>query len=185
MVARGPGGQDALAERKGAMVLTALAMFHARLGNADAAARQLRHCAATDFAVLPRNILWLPGMVMLADAATWLRDTEAAARIRDHLEPLSGRTARGAFNALWPIDVALAQLCVVLGHHDRALAYLDGAARICERENVVADRVRIALYRAWALRDAGETVDAGPAVAAAEASPCAGVAREARLMGLT
>ena len=107
-------------------------------------------------------------MVMLADAATWLRDADAAARIRELLEPVSGRTPWNAFTALWPIDIALAQLCVVLGEHARAHEYLDAAERTCERNDLVAHRVRVALYRAWALRDAGEAVDAGPALAAAE-----------------
>ncbi len=163
---------------------TALAMFHARLGNVDEARSHLRTFTESDFAGLPRNVHWSAGMVMLADAATWLRDADAAARMRDLLEPVSGRTAWHAFTALWPIDVSLAQLCVVLGDHARAHTHLDAAERICERENLVAHRVRVALYRAWALRDAGEAVDAGPALAAADASSCAGVAREARLMGL-
>ena len=100
----------------------ALAMFHARLGEADEARRHLRHFTETDFATLPRITHWFPGMVMLADAATWLRDADAAARIRELLEPVSGRTAWNVFTALWPIDIALAQLCVVLGDHARAHA---------------------------------------------------------------
>ena len=162
----------------------ALAMFHARLGNLDEARRHLRPFTESDFAILAHNAHWSPAMVMLADAATWLGYADAAARMRDLLKPLSERTAWHAFTALWPIDVALAQLSVVLGEHDRAHAYLDAAERLCERENLVAHRVRVALYRAWALRDAGKGVDARPALAAADASPCAGVAREARLMGL-
>ena len=75
--------------------------------------------------------------------------------MRDLLEPVSGRTAWHAFTALWPIDVALAQLCVVLGDHTRAHAYLDAVERICERENLAAHRARVALYRVWALRDGG------------------------------
>ena len=162
-----------------------LAMLQARVGNADEARRHLSYFTEDDFAVLPRNMQWVVGLVMLADAATWLRDTDAAVRIRRLLEPVSGHTPWGAtFTALWPNDIALAQLCVVLGDHARAHAYLDAAERICERENLVAHRVRVALYRVWALRDAGEAVDARPALAAADASPCAGVAREARLMGL-
>ena len=162
-----------------------LAMLQARVGNADEARRHLSYFTEDDFAVLPRNMQWVVGLVMLADAATWLRDTDAAVRIRRLLEPVSGHTPWGAtFTALWPNDIALAQLCVVLGDHARAHAYLDAAERICQRENLVAHRVRVALYRVWALRDAGEAVDARPALAAADASPCAGVAREARLMGL-
>jgi DNA-binding SARP family transcriptional activator len=162
-----------------------LAMLQARVGNVDEARRHLSHFTDDDFAVLPRNMQWVLGLVMLADAATWLRDTDAAVRIRRLIEPLSGHTPWGAtFTALWPNDIALAQLCVVLGDYARAHAYLDAAERICEREKLVAHRARVALYRAWALRDAGEAVDARPALAAADASPCAGVAREARLMGL-
>ncbi len=162
-----------------------LAMLQARVGNVDEARRHLSYFTEDDFAVLPRNMQWVLGLVMLADAATWVRDTDAAVRIRRLLEPLSGHTPWGAtFTALWPNDIALAQLCVVLGDHVAAHAYLDAAERTCERNDLVAHRVRVALYRAWALRDAGESVDAGPALAAAETSPCAGVAREARLMGL-
>ena len=167
------------------VVRARLAMLHARVGNVDEARRHLSYFTADDFAVLPRNMQWVLGLVMLADAATWLRDTDAAVRIRRLLEPLSGHAPWGAtFTAIWPNDVALAQLCVVLGDHTRAHAYLDAAERICERENLVAHRVRVALYRAWARRDAGEAVDTRPALAAADASPCAGVAREGRLMGL-
>jgi hypothetical protein len=177
---RAIGGPTALS-----VLRARLAMLQARVGNVDQARRHLSHFTEDDFAVLPRNMQWVLGLVMLADAATWLRDTDAAVRIRRLLEPLSGHTPWGAtFTALWPNDIALAQLCVVLGDHARAHAYLDAAERVCERENLVAHRVRVALYRAWALRDAGEAVDARPALAAADASPCAGVAREARLMGL-
>lgn len=183
---RGIATLKALVERTGGIAMhgTALAMFQARLGHVDEGRRHLRHFTETHFATLPRVIHWFPGMVMLADAATWLRDADAAARIRELLEPVSGRTAWNAFTALWPVDIALAQLSVVLREHARAHEYLDAAERTCERNDLVAHRVRVALYRAWALRDAGEAVDAGPALAAAETSPCAGVAREARLMGL-
>ncbi|MEA2246223.1 MAG: hypothetical protein QOH46_752, partial [Solirubrobacteraceae bacterium] len=176
----------ALSERMGwvAAFRAALAMFYARVGHVDEARPHLRYFTETQFATLPRVPHWGPGMVMLADAATWLHDAEAAASIRELLHPVSGRTPWNVFTALWPIDIALAQLCVVLGDHARAHAYLDAAERLCERENLVAHRVRVALYRAWALRDAGEAVDARAALAAADASPCAGVAREARLMGL-
>ena len=184
---RGVATLKALVERTGgfAMHRAALAMLHARLGHVDVGRRELRHFTETHFATLPRTGHWFPGMVMLADAATWLRDADAATRIRELLEPVSGRTAWNMFTALWPIDIALAQLSVVLGEHARAHEYLDAAERTCERNDLAAHRVRVALYRAWALRDAGETVNARPALAAAETSPCAGVAREARLMGLT
>ena len=182
----GAASLKALAERAGWIPAfrAAVTMFHARLGEEDDGRGHLRHFTEADFANLPRVIHWFPGMVMLADAATWLRDAAAAGRIRELLEPVSGRTPWNAFTALWPIDIALAQLSVVLGEHARAHEYLDAAERTCERNDLVAHRVRVALYRAWALRDAGEAVDAGPALAAADASPCAGVAREARLMGL-
>ena len=182
----GVASLKALAERAGWIPAfrAAVAMFHARLGEEDEGRAHLRHFTEADFANLPRVIHWFPGMVMLADAATWLRDAGAAARIRELLEPVSGRTPWNAFTALWPIDIALAQLSVVLGEHARAHEYLDAAERTCERNDLVAHRVRVALYRAWALRDAGETVDAGAALAAAETSPCPGIAREARLMGL-
>lgn len=184
---RGVATLKALVERTGgfAMYRAALAMFGARLGHVDLGRRELRPFTETHFATLPATAHWFPGMVMFADAATWLRDADAAARIRELLEPVSGRTAWSVFTALWPIDIALAQLCVVLGDHARAHAYLDAAEEICQRNNLPAHRVRVELYRAWALRDAGEPVDVGPALAAADASPCAGVAREARLMGLT
>ena len=182
----GVASLKALAERAGWIPAfrAAVTMFHARLGEEAEGRGHLRHFTEADFANLPRVIHWFPGMVMLADAATWLRDADAAARIRELLEPVSGRTPWNAFTALWPIDIALAQLSVVLGEHARAHELLDAAERTCERNDLVAHRVRVALYRAWALRDAGEATDVGPALAAAEASPCAGVAREARLMGL-
>ncbi len=183
---RGVATLKPLVERTGGFPMhrAALAMLQARLGEVDVGRRQLRHFTEMDFATLPRTAHWHPGMVMLADAASWLRDADAAARIRELLEPVSGRTAWSVFTALWPIDIALAQLCVVLGDYARAHAYLDAAEETCERNDLLAHRVRVELYRAWALRDAGESVDAGPALAAADASPCAGVAREARLMGL-
>ncbi len=183
---RGVATLKPLVERTGRFPMhrAALAMLQARLGEVDVGRRELRHFTEMDFATLPRTAHWFPGMVMLADAASWLRDADAAARIRELLEPVSGRTAWSVFTALWPIDIALAQLCVVLGDHARAHDYLDAAEETCERNDLPAHRVRVELYRAWALRDAGETVDAGPAVAAAETSPCAGIAREARLMGL-
>jgi DNA-binding SARP family transcriptional activator/tetratricopeptide (TPR) repeat protein len=183
---RGVATLKPLVERTGGFPMhrAALAMLQARLGEVDVGRRELRHFTDMDFATLPRTAHWSPGMVMLADAATWLRDADAAARIRERLEPVSGRTAWSVFTALWPIDIALAQLSVVLGEHARAHEYLDAAERTCERNDLVVHRVRVALYRAWALRDAGERVDAGLALAAAETSPCAGVAREARLMGL-
>jgi tetratricopeptide (TPR) repeat protein len=182
----GVGTVKALSERMGwiAAFRTILAMFHARLGHVDEARLHLRHFTEARFATLPRVIHWGPGMVMLADAATWLRDAEAATSIRELLEPVTGRTPWNAFTALWPIDIALAQLSVVLGDHARAHTYLDAAEETCRRNDVPAHRVRVELYRAWALREAGEAVDARPALAAADASPCAGLAREARLMGL-
>ena len=184
---RGVALLESLLEQKPGMTAhrAALAMFQARLGHTDEARRQLQRFTDDDFATLPGAVLSGAGMVMLADTATWLRDTGAAARIRELLEPVSGRTAWNAFTALWPNDIALAQLSVVLGDHAAAHAYLDAAEELCEREDLVAHRVRVALYRAWALREAGETADASTAVADADASPCPGVAREARLMGLT
>ena len=101
------------------MYRASLAMFHARLGNAGEAREQLRQFTDSDFSILTRSNRWAAGMVMLADAATWLGDAEAAASILELLAPVAGRTAWPVI-ALWPIDLALAQLCVVLGDHPGA-----------------------------------------------------------------
>ena len=127
-------------------------------------ARHLRHFTEADFANLPRIIHWFPGMVMLADAATWLRDADAAARIRELLEPVSGRTPWNAFTALWPIDIALAQLSVVLGR-----ARPRPRVSRCRRADLRAQRPRRppgagrAVPGVGAARR-GEAVDAGSAL---------------------
>lgn len=165
-----------------------LAMFHARLGHEAEARRYLREFTDTDFEILPRNAAWASGMMLLADAATRLADVAAATRMRELLTPVAGRTAWASLAALWPNDLALAQLCVVLEDHEAAQGHLDAAADMCDRCDLPYHRVRVALHRAWAARAAGRAAEADElataALPAARALEGEGVMREAVLMGL-
>lgn len=165
-----------------------LAMLHARLGQEAQARHHLHAFTSSDFSILPRNIQWTAGMVMLADAAMHLSDLDAAARIRELLVPVSGRTAWAAFTALWPVDLALAQLSVVLGEEEDAVCYLDAAASLCEELELPQHRVRVALHRAWAARRFGrpdESRDiASRALPAARGLAGRGPLREVGLLGL-
>ncbi|MGH9184924.1 MAG: BTAD domain-containing putative transcriptional regulator, partial [Acidimicrobiales bacterium] len=132
-----------------------LAMMLARCGRHDEARGELEAFTETDFALMPRDVQWAAGMVTLADAVTHLDDAETARRLRPLLVPLSGRTLWQASVCLWPIDLALGQLAVVVGDHESARRHLGAAEATCVRCKTPIHLARCKVHQAWALSRAG------------------------------
>ena len=81
---------------------TCLAWAYAQAGRLDAARAELEALRRDDFALLPRDVNFDPGLAMLAHAAAELGDAELAAEIEPHLRPLRrllGRVRGRLFDA--------------------------------------------------------------------------------------
>jgi DNA-binding CsgD family transcriptional regulator len=118
----------------GGVAEAALALAYANDGRAADAAAVLDRLVDVDFSAFPRNLLWLPTLVMLADAAEGAGGASGAAgaaagqRIGELLEPYSGRIANLPQAVFGPIDLALAQAARAAGDHERAERFAAKAA---------------------------------------------------------
>jgi tetratricopeptide (TPR) repeat protein len=90
---------------------------------------------ADDFAIVPRDAMWPPTLVIVAWAADHLRDTATAARLYRDLLPLAGQhvTIGAGSVYLGAIDHVLGLLAATAGDSDAAVAHLEVAVADYER----------------------------------------------------
>lgn len=143
----------------------ALATAYATLGRTREAERQFDWVARDDFAALPRDLNWLPTMVVLADAAVALDDAVRARLVYDRLLPHAGElfffaveAAPGSVVSLW-----LGELATTMRRHAEALDWLRHAAQVHATMNAPLLDQYWALAQARLLLAQG-TPDAGAAV---------------------
>jgi class 3 adenylate cyclase len=116
----------------------------ARSGDAELARLELERFAGEDFSAIPRDINWLPGMSLLAEAVSMIGDTDRAPRVYEELRPYEGRVVvvgRGTLCA-GPVDRVLGMLAQTMGRTDDAERHLGNAVEIATR---MGDRPDVAL----------------------------------------
>jgi DNA-binding SARP family transcriptional activator/tetratricopeptide (TPR) repeat protein len=110
------------------------AHLEAELGNSGAARAALEELAADGFAALPFDEEWLVGMCLLAEAATWLGDSERASAIHALLLPYADRIAVSYPEiALGCVARYLGLAATAAGRGDDAEAHLRHAIEVDER----------------------------------------------------
>jgi hypothetical protein len=134
-----------------AVVEAALALAYTSAGQSDAASALLDRFVAADFASFPKNLLWLPTMAMLADAAEGAGHAAAGSRLTALLEPYSGRVANVPQAVFGPIDMAIAQAALAASDFARAerfAALAADASRLRKTPILLArELVRVAVAR--------------------------------------
>ncbi|MCH8919893.1 MAG: hypothetical protein IIA23_04200, partial [Chloroflexi bacterium] len=68
-----------------------LALIHSQLGREAEARREFERLAGNEFADLPRDENWLPGLCLLCSVCAFLGDTRRAASLYDLLLPYAGQ----------------------------------------------------------------------------------------------
>ena len=108
--------------------------LNTRAGRHAAARNELAALVANDCAAIPRSDDWLPALVLLADAATELKDTAAGAILERLLTPYEDRIASFFVGSapLGPIAHSLGRLQSMLGDSEHAMRLLQRALTVSE-----------------------------------------------------
>ncbi|HEX8157276.1 MAG TPA: AAA family ATPase [Solirubrobacteraceae bacterium] len=111
-----------------------LALVLGELGRKDEARRELEHLAAGDFEDVPRDLLWMVSLSLLAELCALLGDPKCARRLYELMVPYEGRNvvAIGA-GYFGPVARYLGLLAMTSGEDERALGHLETARAAAER----------------------------------------------------
>jgi tetratricopeptide (TPR) repeat protein len=108
--------------------LPALALAHVQAGNRDSAAEIFARLAADDFQSIPRDMLWLAGMSVLADVCARLGDAEHAQVLYRILIPHRDRNILFGMATCWgSLERMLGLLASTLGDYDTAVEHFETA----------------------------------------------------------
>jgi eukaryotic-like serine/threonine-protein kinase len=125
---------------------TGVISLAARAGETELARLELERFAGEDFSSIPRDINWLPGMCLLAEAIALIGDAARGPRAYEELLPYEGLVivvGRGTAS-VGPVDRVLGLLAWTLGRIDDAERHLTNAIEIATR---MGDRPALALAR--------------------------------------
>ena len=116
----------------------------ARSGDFELARRELERFAGDDFSAIPRDVNWIAGMSLLAEAIALIGDVDRAERAYDELLPYEGLAivVARAVGCNGPVDRVLGLLAQLLGRVDEAERHLGNAVEIATR---MGDRPGMAL----------------------------------------
>ena len=123
---------------------TGVISLAARSGDADLARLELERFAGADLSAIPRDINWLPGMILLGEAVATIGDADRAPRVHEQLRPYEGLVVvlgRGTLCG-GPVDRVLGMLDRTMGRLDDAERHLGNAVEIATR---MGDRPSMAL----------------------------------------
>ena len=130
------------------------------------------HCTA-----VPRDLMWVTGMVLLAQLAYQLHDPVRAEELWHLLLPYSGRMGWGAVACAGPIDLRLGMLAVTLGRPDEAAVLFGSAVDMSERLRTPTWLARSLLEQARLARGDERSALAARALALASETGAAGIER--------
>jgi hypothetical protein len=145
------GGPDLVAWRG------VLAFVYAHTGRADDARARLARLTAAGLESLPRDVLWLSLLAVLAETAATLGDQPAASALYALLAPYDGRAIviANALACIGACSYYLGILAATLGL-DRAEGHFRDALAMHERMGALPWIARTrARYAAWLLRSGG------------------------------
>jgi DNA-binding SARP family transcriptional activator len=125
---------------------------------------------------LPRDAVWLYGLVGATEVVVRLGDQGAAATLYEMLKPYETRCAVASYGFVWggPVALPLARLARVLNNEKGAQHHLSVARDIAERSGSVPFRARVAFETFLLLRDVGDPTGRAAASALEEAKRLAG-----------
>lgn len=133
-----------------------LAVVLAESGRTQEAGAQLTNLAASRFAALPRDSLWLATVCYAAEAAHLLGDPAVARSSVELLEPYRGSCAVQGLPVCWgAVDRAVGLAHLTLGEVDRAVEALHAALDLHERWGMPALAARTELDLAVAYATGG------------------------------
>lgn len=112
-----------------------LATAAAETGDIERAYKQLRILCADEFAVLPRDLNYMPTLMLLALAAYHVGNRKLAKAIHDELAPYTGMLAihGTGYASYGATDIALGQTAEAAGDVVSARAHYDTALRLLEQ----------------------------------------------------
>jgi class 3 adenylate cyclase len=107
----------------------------ARSGDVELAKRELERFAGDDFSAIPRDVNWLPGMSLLAEAIALVDDTTRAERAYEVLLPYAGLVivVARAVGSNGPVDRILGMLARTMGRMEDAQRHLGDAVEIATK----------------------------------------------------
>jgi hypothetical protein len=151
----------------------ALSSVYLQTGREDDLRREYEHFAKDDFSTLPRDNLWMPALSFLTQACHHFGDAERAPRLRELLEPYSGRNVITPDVAYFgPVDRFLALLAATQGDREQAAAWFASARALAQHMGAKPTLARIDAEEAAALGDhprpAPSARDGAPPATAAE-----------------
>ncbi|HUW01235.1 MAG TPA: AAA family ATPase [Acidimicrobiales bacterium] len=111
----------------------ALASVHAQNDRIELAREHIRFLAADDFAVVPRDGLWILTIAGVARVSADLGELEIAARAHELGVHFTGRLAFAGNSMEQPVDLSLGVAARALGRLDDALGHFDVAIELSER----------------------------------------------------
>jgi class 3 adenylate cyclase/tetratricopeptide (TPR) repeat protein len=116
----------------------------ARSGDFELARRELERFAGDDFSAIPRDVNWMAGMSLLAEAIALIGDVDRAARAYEELLPYEGLVivVARAIGCNGPVDRVLGMLAQLLGRVEEAERHFGNAVEIATR---MGDRPGMAL----------------------------------------
>jgi tetratricopeptide (TPR) repeat protein len=150
---------------------TGVAWAYAQAGRLDAARAELDVLRRDDFAMLPRDVNFDPGMAMLAHAAAELGDAALAAGVEPHLRPAAACwIVYGIGSAtLGPVAYSLGLCSLLRGRVDAAVDDFELALAKSRQMRCRPYEAHASLGLASALERRGDTERAAPLRAAAVA----------------
>ncbi len=109
-----------------------LAVIYSELDMEDEARHVFDSLADDDFAMVPKDALWLVSMSFLADTCAYLRDSARAETLYRMLEPYAGRAASAgsAVVCFGAVDRDMANLAATMTDRERSIAHYESAIEL-------------------------------------------------------
>jgi len=116
-----------------------MALYTALAGDHATARTDLRRQASEGFRNIPRNLMWIMTIAVLAETAAILEEAPSAAELYDLLLPFDHQfVVMGYSVVLWrPVSYLLGRLAATRGDRQRACAHLRDAIEDCQRAGMV------------------------------------------------
>jgi tetratricopeptide (TPR) repeat protein len=159
-----------------------LATILCETGQEEEGREHFEQGAADDCNAVPRDLMWLTGMVLLAELASQLHDVERAEQLWHKLTPYRGRMGWGAVACAGPVDLRLGMLAATLGRTEEAKTLLDASARLSQRLQSPTWLARTLLEQARLVRGDDRTVLATQALALTNETGAVGIERRIRAL---
>jgi class 3 adenylate cyclase/tetratricopeptide (TPR) repeat protein len=153
-----------------------LAVIYWETGRTEEAREHFELGSADHFTAIPRDFMWLTGMVLMAELATHLNDRERAEELTEILRPYTGRMGWAPVACAGPVDLRLGMLAGALGKKEEAIALLNASVELCERLETPTWLARSLLEKARLSEGAERQALASRAVALANDVGAAGIA---------